>query len=124
MYVHRGRVNAGGQGKGVDVSLALNLVRATHDRQCEVAVIVSQDWDFGPAVRLTKEIAQAQCRRLVFASSFPVGLEAFRGEGFRELPGFQKPRKPATPAAIRETTAQAGSERPGIEIVCHFDIPG
>ena len=73
MYVHQGRVNAGGQGKGVDVSLAMDLVRATHDRQFEVAVIVSQDWDFGPAVRLTKEIAQAQGRRLVFASSFPVG---------------------------------------------------
>ena len=65
MYVYRGRVNAGGQEKGVDVSLALDLVRATYDRQFEVAIIVSQDWDFGPAVRLAKEIAQAQGRRLV-----------------------------------------------------------
>ena len=32
-----------------------------------------QDWDFGPAVRLAKEIAQAQGRRLVFESCFPVG---------------------------------------------------
>ena len=30
MQVYRGRVNAGGQGKGVDVSLG--LVRATYDR--------------------------------------------------------------------------------------------
>ena len=37
MYVYRGRVNAGGQEKGVDVSLALDLVRATYDRQFEVA---------------------------------------------------------------------------------------
>ena len=42
MYVHRGRVNPGGQEKGVDVSLALDLVRATHNRQFEVAVSVSQ----------------------------------------------------------------------------------
>ena len=48
VYVYRGRVNAGGQEKGVDVSLALDLVRATYDRQFEVAIIVSQDWDFGP----------------------------------------------------------------------------
>ena len=59
VYVYRGRVNAGGQEKGVDVSLALDLVRATYDRQYEAAIIVSQDWDFGPAVRLAKEIAQA-----------------------------------------------------------------
>ena len=37
------------------------------------AIIVSQDWDFGPAVRLAKEIAQAQDRRLVYESAFPVG---------------------------------------------------
>ena len=73
IYVYRGRVSAGGQEKGVDVSLALDLVRATYDRQYEAAIIVSQDWDFGPAVRLAKEIAQAQGRRLVFESCFPVG---------------------------------------------------
>ena len=73
VYVYRGRVNAGGQEKGVDVSLALDLVRATHERQYEVAIIVSQDCDFGPAVRLAKEIAKAQGRRLEFESCFPLG---------------------------------------------------
>ena len=34
----------------MDVSPALDLVRATYDRQFEVAIIVSQDWDFGPDV--------------------------------------------------------------------------
>ena len=43
VYVYRGRVNAGGQEKGVDVSLALDLVRATYEQQYEVAIIVSQD---------------------------------------------------------------------------------
>ena len=57
----------------MDVSLALDLVRATYDREYETAIIVSQDWDFGPAVRLAKEIAQAQGRSLVFESFFPVG---------------------------------------------------
>ena len=73
IYVYRGRVNAGGQEKGVDVSLALDLVRATYDRRYEAAIIVSQDWDFGPAVRLAKEVAQAQGRKLLFESCFPVG---------------------------------------------------
>ena len=83
-YVYRGRVNAGGQEKGVDVSLALDLVRATYERQYEAAIIVSQDWDFGPAVRLAKEIARAQNRRLAFESSFPVGP---RSRSRRGVPG-------------------------------------
>ena len=73
IYVYRGRVSAGGQEKGVDVSLALDLVRATYEQRYEVSIIVSQDWDFGPAVRLAKQIAQVQGRRLVFESCFPVG---------------------------------------------------
>ena len=81
MYVYRGRVNAGGQEKGVDVNLALGLVRATYDRQYEAAIIMSQDWDFGPAVRLAKEIAHAQGRRLVFESAFPVGRGSLSGRG-------------------------------------------
>ena len=73
IHVYRGRVNAGGQEKGVDVSLALDLVRATYERQYDAAIIVSQDSDFGPAVRLAKEIARAQGRWLSFESCFPVG---------------------------------------------------
>ena len=73
IYVYRGRVNTGGQEKGVDVSLAVDLVRATYDQRYEVAIIVSQDSDFGPAVRLSKEIAQEQERMLHFESCYPVG---------------------------------------------------
>ncbi len=70
--VYRGRINYG-QEKGVDVSLAIDLVRLTYEQQYEVAIIVSQDWDFGPAVRLAKEIAKNQGRQLVFESCFPYG---------------------------------------------------
>ena len=73
MYVYRGRVSAAGQEKGVDVSLALDLVRATYEQRYEAAILVSQDWDFGPAVRLAKEIAQRQNRALIWESAFPVG---------------------------------------------------
>ena len=57
----------------MDVSLAVDLVRATYDRLYEAAIIVIQDSDFGPAVRLAKEIAKAQGRRLTFESCFPFG---------------------------------------------------
>ena len=71
IYTYRGRLNSGGQEKGVDVSLALDLVRATYEQRYEVAIIVSQDSDFGPAVSLAKEIAQSQNRSLLFESAFP-----------------------------------------------------
>ena len=67
----RGRVNSGGQEEGVGTGLAIDLVRAACEQRYEVAIIVSQDWDFGPAVRLAKEIAAEQDRQLSFESSFP-----------------------------------------------------
>ena len=73
VYVYAGRVGTGGREKGVDVSLAIDLVQATHELRYETAIIVSQDWDFGPAVRLAKAIAQSQGRNLEFESAFPVG---------------------------------------------------
>ena len=70
----------------MDVSLALDLVRVTYGQSYEAAIIVSQDWDFGPAVRLAKEIAGAQDRRLVFESSFPLGPGSHSGRGVPGTP--------------------------------------
>ena len=77
----------------MDVCLALDLVRATYDQGYEAAIIVSQDWDFGPAVRLAKEIARAQGRRLVFESCFPAD--------------------PGSPFTERGAGNDLGSDRPG-----------
>ncbi len=84
IHVYRGRVNTGGQEKGVDVSLALDLVRATYDQRYEVAIIVSQDSDFGPAVRLARDIAQEQDRMLHFESCYPVGPGSSSRRGIPE----------------------------------------
>ena len=70
IQVYRGRVNSGGE-KGVDVSLALDLVRATYEQRYDAAIIVSQDADFAPAVDLSREIAASQGRILDFESAFP-----------------------------------------------------
>lgn len=81
IYVYRGRVNPGRQEKGVDVSIAVDLVESTYDQAYEVAILVSQDWDFGPAIRLAKRIAYSQGRQLVFESAFPYqpGIGSNRG---------------------------------------------
>ena len=70
---YKGRINSSGQEKGVDVRIAIDLVQLTYEQKYEVAMIISQDWDFGPAVRLAKEIAKDQGRQLTFESCFPVG---------------------------------------------------
>jgi len=52
--VYRGRINEHQQEKGVDVKLSVDLIWLTYEKQYEVAIIVSQDRDFEPAVRLQK----------------------------------------------------------------------
>lgn len=71
IIVFQGRINSRGQEKGVDVSLALDLIQATYEQRYETVVIVSQDSDFGPAVRLSKTIANSQGRTPTFCSAFP-----------------------------------------------------
>ena len=56
------------------MSLAIDLIQATYEKRYEVALIVSKDSDFGPAVALAKVIAKSQCQQLVFQSAFPVAL--------------------------------------------------
>jgi len=41
-----------GQEKGVDVSIAIDLIRLTHENAYDLGIIVSQDWDFGPAIEI------------------------------------------------------------------------
>ena len=84
VHTYRGRVSPGGQEKGVDVSLAIDLVQATHEQRFDVAIIVSQDWDFGPAVSLAKSIASAQGRQPDFESAYPFGPGSYSNRG---IPG-------------------------------------
>ena len=71
VYVYRGRINRSGEEKGVDVCIAVDLVHATHEMRFETAILVSQDHDFVPAVRLAKIIAREQGRVVQIESAFP-----------------------------------------------------
>ena len=117
IYVYRGRVRGGlneaKQEKGVDVSLAIDLIQATHKQRYDAAIILSKDSDFGPAVLLSKQIAQEQGRQLSFESAFPVGRprrERTEGE-CPEPSGFISNRPPTTPAATGTSTAHPKSNR-------------
>jgi len=71
--VYKGKINMHDQEKGVDVKIAIDLIRLTYERRYEAAIILSQDRDFEPAIHLAKEIAKDQNRQLVFESHFIVG---------------------------------------------------
>ena len=81
IHTYQGSINRAGQEKGVDVSIAIDLVQATHERRFESAIIVSQDSDFGPAVRLAKRIARSQGRTIEIDSAFPLNPSEKRQRG-------------------------------------------
>ena len=71
VYVYRGRINPGGQEKGVDVSIAIDLIRLTYEAAYDTAILVSSDSDLGPAVGLAKELSAEQKVQRHFESAFP-----------------------------------------------------
>lgn len=87
VYIYKGRINPTGQEKGVDVSIAIDLIKLTYEKAYEVAIIASQDWDFGPAIKLAKEIAKNQHRTLEFESAFP--FDATSQTNDRGVPGTE-----------------------------------
>ena len=71
IVVTRSAVSRHGREKGTDISLAIDLVSDAYEQECDVAIIVSQDADFAPAVRRAKDVARKQNRVLTIQSSFP-----------------------------------------------------
>jgi uncharacterized LabA/DUF88 family protein len=59
--------------KGIDVRLALDVVRFAHEDLYDVALIFSQDQDLSEAVDELKRISLQTGRSITVASAFPVG---------------------------------------------------
>ncbi len=60
-----------GQEKGVDVRIALDVIRSAHAREYDVAVIFSQDQDLSEVAAEIRTIAREQDRWIKVASAFP-----------------------------------------------------
>lgn len=67
--------------KGVDVRIALDVVRAVRLQSCDAILIFSQDQDFTEAVTDVKQIAAEQVRFVHLASAFPVGSGTINTRG-------------------------------------------
>jgi len=70
-----------GDEKGIDVRLALDVIRLAHKREYDVAVIFSRDQDLSEVADEVREIAIDQNRWIRMASAFPYSpaVKAFRG---------------------------------------------
>ena len=71
-----------------DVRPAIDLIQATYEKRYDLAIIVSNDSDFRPAVKLARVIAESQARELVFQSVFPVAPNTPKKKR-RGVPGTQ-----------------------------------
>ena len=61
-----------GQEKGVDVRIAIDIIRLAHDRAYDVGLVFSQDQDLSEVADEIRKIAAEQNRWIKLASAFPV----------------------------------------------------
>jgi uncharacterized LabA/DUF88 family protein len=61
-----------GEEKGIDVRIALDVVRMAHKGEFDVALIFSQDQDLSEVAAEIRIIAQEQARWIKIASAFPL----------------------------------------------------
>jgi uncharacterized LabA/DUF88 family protein len=62
--------------KGIDIRLALDVVKLAHKKAYDIALLFSQDQDFSELVDDVAEIAKQQIRCIEVASAFPCSPEA------------------------------------------------
>ncbi len=59
--------------KGIDVRIALDVVRAVTEGRCDVILLFSQDQDFAEVAAEVRTISREQRRWVKIASAYPVG---------------------------------------------------
>jgi len=61
-----------GEEKGIDVRIAIDVIRMAHGKEYDVALIFSQDQDLSEVAEEIRAIAQEQNRWIKIASAYPV----------------------------------------------------
>ena len=70
-----------GEEKGIDVRIAIDVIRMAHRGEYDVAVIFSQDQDLSEVAKELRVIAKEQGRWLKVASAFPASITARNRRG-------------------------------------------
>ncbi|MDF1734731.1 MAG: NYN domain-containing protein [Minwuia sp.] len=77
------------QEKGIDVRIALDLVKCARKREFDVALLFSQDQDLNEVVDEVREIAREQQREIQICCPFPYGPGASYGRGIDRTEWFR-----------------------------------
>ena len=70
-----------GREKGIDVRLALDVIREVSEDICNIAVIFSQDQDLSEVAKDVRSIAGREKRWIKIASAFPFSTECYNTRG-------------------------------------------
>jgi uncharacterized LabA/DUF88 family protein len=70
-----------GEEKGIDVRIALDVIRMAHRREYDVAVVFSQDQDLSEVADEVRVVAREQDRWIKMACAFPVSPTARNRRG-------------------------------------------
>lgn len=70
-----------GEEKGIDVRIAIDIIRMAHHREYDVAVIFSQDQDFSEVAKEIRAISVEQDRWIKIACAFPQSPTAMKTRG-------------------------------------------
>ena len=82
-----------GQEKGIDVRIAIDVIRFAHERKYDVALIFSQDQDLTEVVDEVRRIAVEQNRWIKVASAFPVSPTLRNSRGINKTDWIKIDRK-------------------------------
>jgi hypothetical protein len=89
LHLPTGRVVPGefwvqvGEEKGIDVRIALDMIRLTYRNEFDVGIIFSQDQDLSEAVSEVKAIAQDQRRFVELYCAFPYSDQTANAKAIR-----------------------------------------
>lgn len=75
--------------KGIDIRIALDVIRLARQSEYDVAVIFSQDQDFSEVAEEIRSVAQQQRRWVKIASAFPVSPTTRNTRGINKTDWIQ-----------------------------------
>lgn len=78
-----------GQEKGVDIRIALDIVQAVQQDECDVAVVFSQDQDLSEVADEVRSIAEQRGRWIKLVSAFPFSPTIRNRRGINKTDWFR-----------------------------------
>ena len=80
-FIYKGTINQYDNEKGIDVRLAIDIIKMTFEMSFDVGIIFSQDRDLNEAVIMAYQIAKSQGRYISLESAYPSDINSNNNRG-------------------------------------------